>query len=91
MTKQEFIKTFTKDEIVEMLFSHWEFKRIATDICLYLLEKKSKKLLNDMDATMEDVGTKKVSVAEYLEKHKEWKKLDRQLNTLHRNFGDMEK
>jgi len=90
MTKKDFIKTFTKDEIIDTLFSHWNFKRVAADICLYLFEKKSKKLLENMDATMEDDGTKKVGLAEYTKKHEEWKKLDRQFNTLHKNFGNME-
>ena len=59
MTKKDFIKTFTKDEIIDTLFSHWNFKGVAMDICFYLFDKKSKKLLDDMDATMKDTDTKK--------------------------------
>lgn len=85
MTKKEFIKTFTKDEIIDTLFSHWNFKGVAMDICLYLFEKKSKRLLNDMNES-----TRGDSLEEFLEKHAEWEKLDQQLNTLHKNFGNME-
>ena len=83
MTKKEFIKTFTKEELIEMLFSCYDFKLMAKSICRQLFEKKSNELLDEMDAIDYKKGE---SIVSFMAKHKKMENIDKKLERLNENF-----
>lgn len=87
MTVKAFMKQFTKDEILDALCNLPEFKRVGRRICCALWEKKSDKLLEEMNRIVEE-GKECKTAIEMWENNKELKKVDIQLDKL---TGDFEK
>lgn len=89
MTVKTFMKQFTKDEIVEVLSSMPEFKRVGYRICCALWEKKSNKLLKEMDRIAEEAKGCKTAM-QIWQNSKEMEKIDMQLDKLNKEFEKME-
>ena len=50
MKAEEFVKTFTKEEILDALFHKSRLsERAARNLCVALFEEKSDRLLNEME------------------------------------------
>lgn len=93
MNKQaakEFLKQFTKDELLEVLTESFRFERIANDMCMILYERKSQSLLDEMDRNAKKTESFKTWHKAALT-HNEFKKLDRQLERLNAKFDKLSK
>lgn len=89
MTVKTFIKQFTKNEIIEVLSSMPEFKRVSHRVCFALWEKKSNKLLKEMDRIAE-AGKSCKTAMQVWKNNKEMEKIDMQLDKLNKEFEKME-
>lgn len=60
MKAEEFVKTFTKEEILEALFHKSRLsERAARNLCVALFEEKSDRLLNEMEQSTSRQKTEK--------------------------------
>lgn len=88
MTEREFLKGFTKDEIIDVIFANDRLDRLVRrDLYMELYEKKSNKILDEMDqlnARWEPQGFQ-----EYIRYTEAFKKLDKELETLGKNFNEL--
>lgn len=89
MKAEEFVKTFTKEEILDALFCKKCLNEIATrDLCVALFEEKSDRLLKKRNKVHPDKKPK--SLREFMQQQKNFKKLDRQQEKLSKNFASLE-
>ena len=88
---KDFVKGFTKEEILDALFNDREFglTRMQIRICRALYEKKSDKLLAELEKTGENFQKCK-SVAQWVDNNKKYKSADKQLEKLNRDFEALE-
>lgn len=89
MTVKAFMKQFTKDEILDALFTLPEFKRIGRRICCALWEKKSDRLLKEMDGIVEKSKECRTAI-QLWENNKALEKVDAQLDKLTNDFEKLE-
>lgn len=82
---KEFLKSFTKDEILELLTENFRFERIANDMCRTLYDRKSQSILDSMDRNAKKTKNCK-NIMELAEAHSEFEKLDRELDRLNAKF-----
>lgn len=87
--QKEFLKLFTKEELLEVLVEIFRFERIANDMCRVLYERKSKKLLDEMDRNVQRNSNCK-TLMEMAEMHNEFENLDRQLDRLNAKFEKLQ-
>lgn len=89
MKAEEFVKTFTKEEILDALFRKSRLsERAARNLCVALFEEKSDRLLNEMEQSTS--GQKPKSLREFMQQSEKFKKLDRQQEKLSKNFDSLE-
>ena len=81
MKAEEFIKTFTKEEILDALFCKKCLNESAIrDLCVVLFEEKSDRLLKKMGQSTSRQKPK--SLREFMQQQKNFEKLDRQQEKL---------
>lgn len=86
---EEFVKTFTKEEILDALFhKSCLSERAARNLCVALFEEKSDRLLNEMEQSTSRQKPK--SLREFMQQSEKFKKLDRQQEKLSKNFDSLE-
>lgn len=86
MKAEEFVKTFTKEEILDALFHKSRMsERAARNLCAALFEEKSDRLLNEMEQSTSRQKPK--SLREFMQQQE---KLDRQQEKLSKNFDSLE-
>lgn len=87
MKVKDFVKMFTKEEILEALFNdrEFEFARIRIRICRVLYEKKSDKLLTELEKTGENFQKCK-KAAQWVDNNKKYERIDKQLEKLNKDF-----
>ena len=86
---EEFVKTFTKEEILNVLFrKNCLNERSARNLCVALFEQKSDRLLNEMEQSTS--GQKPKSLREFIQQQENFEKLDRQQKRLSKNFDSLE-
>lgn len=89
MKAEEFVKTFTKEEILNALFHKSCLSERATrNLCVALFEQKSDRLLNEMKQSTS--GQKPKSLREFIQQQENFEKLDRQQKRLSKNFDSLE-
>lgn len=88
---KDFVKMFTKEEILEALFNDREFgsARMQIRICRVLYEKKSDKLLAELEKTGENFQKCK-RVAQWVDNNKKYERIDKQLEKLNKDFEALE-
>lgn len=91
MKADEFIEMFSKNEILEALFNDREFRfaRMQIRICRVLYEKKSDKLLAELEKTGENFQKRKTA-AQWVENNKKYERIDKQLEKLNKDFETFE-
>ena len=91
MKADEFIEMFSKNEILESLFNDREFRfaRMQIRICRVLYEKKSDKLLAEFEKTGENFQKCKTAT-QWVENNKKYEHIDKQLETLNKDFEALE-
>lgn len=86
MKAEEFVKTFTKEEILDALFHKSRLsERAARNLCVALFEEKSDRLLNEMEQSTSRQKPK--SLRKFMQQQE---KLDRQQEKLSKNFDSLE-
>ena len=86
---EEFVKTFTKEEILDALFCKKCLNERATrNLCVALFEEKSDRLLKKMEQSTS--GQKPKSLREFMQQQENFEKLDRQQEKLSKNFDSRE-
>lgn len=89
MKAEEFVKTFTKEEILDALFCKKCLTERATrNLCVALFEEKSDRLLKKMEQSTS--GQKPKSLREFMQQQENFEKLDRQQEKLRKNFDSLE-
>lgn len=89
MKAEEFVKTFTKEEILDALFHKSRLsERAARNLCVALFEEKSDRLLNEMEQSTSRQKPK--SLREFMQQQEKFEKLDRQHEKLSKNFDSLE-
>ena len=89
MKAEEFVKTFTKEEILDALFHKSRLsERAARNLCVALFEEKSDRLLNEMEQSTSRQKPK--SLREFMQQQEKFEKLDRQQEKLSKNFDSLE-
>lgn len=88
---KDFVKMFTKEEILEVLFNDREFRfaRMQIRICRVLYEKKSDKLLAELEKTGENFQKCK-KAAQWVDNNKKYERIDKQLEKLNKDFEALE-
>lgn len=88
---KDFVKMFTKEEILEALFNDREFglARMQIRICRVLYEKKSDKLLAELEKTGENFQKCK-KAAQWVDNNKKYERIDKQLEKLNKDFEALE-
>lgn len=88
---KDFVKMFTKEEILEALFNDREFRlaRMQIRICRVLYEKKSDKLLAELEKTGENFQKCK-KTAQWVDNNKKYERIDKQLEKLNKDFEALE-
>lgn len=88
---KDFVKMFTKEEILEALFNDREFRfaRMQIRICRVLYEKKSDKLLAELEKTGENFQKCK-KAAQWVDNNKKYERIDKQLEKLNKDFEALE-
>ena len=88
---KDFVKMFTKEEILEALFNDREFgfARMHIRICRFLYENKSDKLLTELEKTGENFQKCK-KVAQWVDNNKKYERIDKQLEKLNKDFEALE-
>ncbi|MCD7867657.1 MAG: hypothetical protein LUG62_05595 [Clostridiales bacterium] len=89
MTPREFMKKFTKEEILDLLFNvhEYAFERLARRMCMELYSRKSNKLLNTMEAIN---GRPAKNGADAMKKHMEWMKANEELDKLTNQYDSID-
>ena len=86
---EEFVKTFTKEEILDALFCKKCLNERATrNLCVALFEEKSDRLLKKMEQSTS--GQKPKSLREFMQQQENFEKLDRQQEKSRRRSRGME-
>ena len=89
MKAEEFVKTFTKEEILDALFhKNCLSERAARNLCAVLFVKKSERLLNEMKQSTSRQKPK--SLREFMQQQEKFEKFDRQQEKLSKNFVSLE-
>ena len=89
MKAEEFVKTLTKEEILDALFCKQCLTERATrNFCVALFEDKSDRLLKKMEQSTS--GQKPKSLREFMQQQENFEKLDRQQEKLSKNFDSLE-
>ena len=89
MKAEEFVKTFTKEEILDALFhKNCLSERAARNLCVALFEEKSDRLLNEMEQSTS--GQKPKSLREFMQQSEKFKKLDRQTEKMSKTLASLE-
>lgn len=88
---KDFVKMFTKEEILEALFNDREFglARMQIRICRVSYEKKSDKLLAELEKTEENFQKCK-KAAQWVDNNKKYERIDKQLEKLNKDFEALE-
>ena len=91
MKAKDFVKEFTKEEILDALFSDREFgfARMQIRICRALYEKKSDRLLTELEKTGENFQKCK-KAAQWVDNNKKYERIDKQLEKLNKDFETLE-
>lgn len=91
MKVKDFVKTFTKEEILDALFSDREFAFawMQIRICRVLYEKKSDKLLAELEKMGENFQKCK-KAAQWVDNNKKYERVDKQLEKLNKDFEALE-
>lgn len=89
MKAKDFIKSFTKTEILDALFSQREFERLMQRMCVTLYERKSEKLLTEMERIADEGKESKTAISVW-KNQKDYEKVDLQLDKLSHNFERLE-
>lgn len=90
MKKADFIKGFTKTEILEVLFGNREFKQIADRMCNTLFERKSNQLLDKMDRLANIKLENCKDAQDFWKRQKEFEQTDKALEKLSKDFDSLE-
>lgn len=93
MDKKEFIRLFSKEEILGVLFETFEFRHdfcsLASEMCIGLYSQKSQRLIEKAEQL--NVKSEHADLQEWIKCHREWEKINKKLDKLGKQFEQLDR
>ena len=85
---EKFLRTFTKEEILQALVKTRLFRRMAYELCNVLFDNKSRALVEAIDRNIK-AGKNCKTIIEYAENNAEYKKLNAEADRIFKRYSEI--